>query len=162
MELHRLRPWGALAFGTVFTVLAAGGRSETVPSSAWDASGATLDAEVELHPHLISTRARESWIIAYVELYGRDPAAVDVPTVRLADSIPADPRWVVPGDRDGDHIPDLMLRFPRAMLDPRLTVGTNHVELTGKLRSGERFRGSDDLLVIDTQNGVPGVSRPFW
>jgi len=46
-----------------------------------------------------------------------------------------------------------MVKFSREALDPFLTPGVNELEVTGSLITGEEFKGSDRVRVIDP----PGV-----
>ena len=73
---------------------------------------------------------------------------VDLSTVRLEGTVPAEAAQIVQTDGNGDGIPDLTVQFSRAAVDPLLTVGTDRLEVSGSLRTGEVFRGTGLLRVL--------------
>ena len=97
----------------------------------------------------ISADARENWVTARIRpvAAGFDILDIDVTTVRLNGTVPADSasaRW---GDVEVDSIPALKVKFPRAAVMPLLTAGVNQVVVSGSLRTGELFRGAVDVLL---------------
>ncbi|HYQ96439.1 MAG TPA: T9SS type A sorting domain-containing protein [Candidatus Eisenbacteria bacterium] len=100
-----------------------------------------LTARVELSPSVINLSGGATWLTAYVEPVGFQPADIDVPSLRLAGSVSPAPKSARVVDHDANGIPDLMVRFSRAALDPLLKVGVNRLEVTGSLLTGERFSG---------------------
>jgi len=50
-------------------------------------------------------------------------------------------------------IPDLMVKFARAALDPLLTPDMKDLEVTGSLVTGEGFAGTDRIRVIAPGSG---------
>jgi len=50
------------------------------------------------------------------------------------------------------------LRFSRDALDPLLSTGTNRLEVSGSLATGEMFRGFADLRVLDLRMNEPKAS----
>jgi hypothetical protein len=77
------------------------------------------------------------WIEATIELPpGHDPESIDVDSLRLLGVVPADPGYRRLVDTDGDGLLELRARFQVEAAAPFLTVGVNHVTLTG--RAGTR------------------------
>jgi hypothetical protein len=113
----------------------------------------TLSASVDIDPNTINLRSQGPWVTAYIESSGFDLATIDIPTVRLAGSVPADPRFARVGDHNANGVPDLMVRFSRQALVPLLTAGLNQLEVRGALTTGQQFQGSDEVMVIQP----PGV-----
>jgi hypothetical protein len=111
---------------------------------------ATLAAD----PAANADRGRGS-IRALIESPSGDfaPSEVEVATVRLAGTVPADTSSAQP-DRDG-----LSVEFPREAVDPLLAPGTNRVEVSGSLATGERFRGVAVLEVVG-RGGTPERAAP--
>jgi len=121
-------------------------------------------AAVDLDPHVINMKSHAPWVTAYVEPSGFDPVSIDISTVRLAGSVQAAPKFVVVEDHNANGIPDLMLKFSRAALDPLLTPGMNSLEVTGSLVTGESFAGIGEVRVIDPGGGYKVASvapNPF-
>jgi hypothetical protein len=108
-----------------------------------------LAAVVDLDPNVINQRSHAPWITAYIEPTGLDLASIDLSTLRLAGSVPAVSKSAIVGDHDNDGAPDLMVKFSRRALDALLTPGVNELEVTGSLVTGEAFKGSDEVRVID-------------
>jgi hypothetical protein len=73
---------------------------------------------------------------------------IDLSTVRLDGTVSADQAMVSRGDLDRDGIPDLAVRFARAEVQPLLAPGTNRLEVSASLTTGEIVRGSADLRVV--------------
>jgi hypothetical protein len=113
---------------------------------------------VDLDPNVINLTSHAPWVTAYIEPSGFDPASIDISTVRLAGSVPTGSRSAIVGDHNGNGIPDLMLKFRRAALDPLLTLGVNSLEVTGSVVTGENFAGTDDVRVIDDGGGHQAAS----
>jgi len=112
-------------------------------------SAAPLEARLSLDPNVINLKSGALWLTAYIELVGFDPASIDATTLRLAGSVPPIPKVSSVGDHDGDQIPDFKVKFSRETLDPLLVPGVNQLEITGSLVTGEEFKGSDEIRVID-------------
>jgi hypothetical protein len=109
----------------------------------------TLAAALDLDPNVVNLAGGGPWITAHIISTEFAPEAVDLSTVRLAGSVPPEQKPVTEGDSDGDGVPELMLKFSREALVPLLAAGENEVALTGSLLTGERFKGTDVLRVID-------------
>ena len=72
--------------------------------------------------------------------------------------VSAAPKFAVVGDRNRNGIPDLMVKFGRAALDPLLTPGVNELEVTGTLVTGQEFKGMDRIWVIAPGNASQPAS----
>jgi hypothetical protein len=107
-------------------------------------------AAFDLEPHTVNIESHGFNVTGYIELpNGFDPSDIDIATVRLAGSVPTGSRSAIIGDHNRNGVPDLMLKFRRAALDPLLTLGVNSLEVTGSLVTGENFAGTDEVRVID-------------
>jgi len=106
-----------------------------------------LPVSVDLDPDVVNLTNRGRWLTAYVET-----SELDLSSVRLQGSVAIEEGHTAVGDRDGDGIPELMIKFPRAAVDPLLHPGTNLLEVTGSLRTGERFQGTDRVRVISSRS----------
>jgi hypothetical protein len=78
-------------------------------------SGQIPQPTLDIDPDTLNLRSRGRWITAYIEVYdGRDIRDIDLSTLLLNETIPAE-RWPYAiGDYDDDGIPDLMVKFNRS------------------------------------------------
>lgn len=118
---------------------------------------AVLDALVDVKPEALNLHSKGRWITAYIELpEGYDVADINVSTIMLNDTIPAELRPTAIGDYDDDGIPDLMVKFDRqAVIDlilqnyqPTGRFGTVTLTITGYLYDGTPFQGTDSIRII--------------
>ncbi|HYJ33710.1 MAG TPA: aryl-sulfate sulfotransferase [Candidatus Binatia bacterium] len=122
---------------------------------AFDPSTLALDPATGQDPERGTLRARIAPVDSAFSV-----ADVIVPSVRLNGSVPAD-TTSAQADRDG-----LVLLFARDEVEPLLAPGTNRLEVTGSLTTGERFRGSASIEAVGTDgrrdSGAPPkvVSAP--
>lgn len=119
---------------------------------------AGLEVGVELEPSVLNLKSHGRWVTAHIEPNGFEPTSIDISTVRLAGSVSAETKFAVVGDHDRDELPDLMLKFSRAALEPLLTPGVNALVLTGSLMTGESFSGTDEVRVINPPDDHPTAS----
>ena len=129
------------------------------------ASGIEAEA-VDIHPKTLNLKSNGTWITAYIEPpEGYNVSDIDVTTILLEGSVPAetDPKYGFVKnpeikDRDGDGIPELMVKFERQAINCILSKlyhyapppAKNYVELTitGKLLDGTPFEGKDTIRVV--------------
>ena len=106
-------------------------------------------AVVTLYPETINTETRGGWVLATIQPEAADFAVSDVEpsTVRLAGTVSADTSSVMWGVH-GDGVPDLTVRFARDPLEPLLSTGTDRLEVSGSLKTGEIFRGFAEVRVV--------------
>jgi len=109
--------------------------------------------DVDLDPDVVNLASHAPNVTAYIEPTGFDPASIDISTLRLAESVPAEAKPVIIGDHNTNGLPDLMVKFSRQALDPLLKVGVNQLEVTGSLVTGEKFKGTGEVRVIDPTRG---------
>ncbi len=118
---------------------------------------ALLAAALNLDPNVIHASGGGARLTAYIESSEFDPQAVDISSVRLAGSVPAEARPRAGGDFDKDGIPELMLKFSRDALLPHLVPGVNEVAVTGSLITGQRFGGSDLVRLVEPPRRTGGA-----
>lgn len=134
---------------------------EEIPHSYSDSSvqvmGPELTALIDINPGALSLRSKGKWITAYIELPdGYSVDDVDVSTILLNDTVPAEMYPTSIGDYDGDSTPDLMVKFDRQsvieliLADYQSTekLGEVTLTITGELFNGTPFEGSDSITTI--------------
>jgi len=109
----------------------------------------SINATVDFDPDTLNRSSKGTWVVVYIELpAGFKPADVDIPSIRLEATIPAEARPYDIGDRDKDGIADLMVKFRRSDLINLLSEGERvPVQVTGKVGS-MLFEGVDVIRVI--------------
>jgi arylsulfotransferase ASST len=121
-------------------------------------------AKVTLNPTSLVEGTTSNWVAAKVQPVDRNFTVSDIElsTLRLAGIVPADTmnvKWIDPTLNGG--VAALVVRFARAALAPLLTLGTNLLEVSGSLKTGEIVRGSATLsLVSPRMNTIRLVSAP--
>jgi len=127
-----------------------------------------LTATVDIHPEALNLGSRGKWITAYIELpEGYDITNINVSTIMLNDTVPAELRPVTIGDYDDDGIPDLMVKFERAEVISYIIANINVTKLfeerlmtisltiTGYLNDGIQFKGDDAVRIrMPTPRGL--------
>jgi hypothetical protein len=107
---------------------------------------------VDIEPDTLNVKSEGKWVTAYTELpEGYDVDDIDVSTVTLEGTIPAEAHPTEVDDHDNDGIHDLMVKFDRQALIEYLGGATGEVTLTvsGELSDGAPFEGSDTITVIN-------------
>ena len=128
-----------------------------------------VPVEVDLDPDTLNLRSRGRWITCYIELpEGYDVNDINVSTVMLDDTVPAELSPTEVGDYDGDDIPDLMVKFDRVEVTSYILANVDMTELfekrfmtitltiTGYLDDGTPFEGSDTIRI-----GMPMRGRSW-
>jgi hypothetical protein len=108
-----------------------------------------ITATIDFDPNTLNQTSNGKWVVVYIELpEGYDVADIDVSTVLLGETIPAQSKPYNIGDEDHDGIPDLMVKFRRSDVIDLLPSGENvQVFVTGTV--GEvTFEGIDVIRVI--------------
>ena len=119
--------------------------------AVWDGG---IPVTIDLDPDTLNLKSQGEWITAHIELpAGYDINEINISTIRLNGTIPAEPEPKAIGDYDGDSVPDLMVKFDRTCLIDHLdTVDTaklTELSLIGELFDGTPFEGYDIIRVID-------------
>jgi subtilase family serine protease/Tol biopolymer transport system component len=79
-----------------------------------------------------------AWLLATIELpAGNDPASIEVASLRLLGSVPADPSFHELVDTDHDGLLALRVRFPFDAVAPLLSVGDNVATVVGRSGASE-------------------------
>lgn len=127
---------------------------------AWPNVSATVDVD----PDTLNLKSKGNWITCYIELpEGYDVADIDVSSIMLNSTVPAELHPVGIGDEDGDGVPDLMVKFSRAEVASYI-IGVIGVPMepvwvtltiAGSLENGTGFEGSDTIRVM-CPGGGPG------
>jgi hypothetical protein len=113
-----------------------------------------LNAAIDITPDTLNLKSKGKWITAYIELpEGYDAADINVSTIMLNGTVPAEPSPTAISDYDSDGIPDLMVKFDRNAVvhyiyNQGIRYGNANLTITGKLNDGTLFKGSDVIKVI--------------
>ncbi len=122
----------------------------------------SIPATIDIDPDTLNLKSNGKWITACIELpQGYDVENINISSVELNDAVPAeadlkygfvkDPEIK---DRDGDGLPELMVKFDRAAVQALVRPGDNVVlTVTGNWHA-VMFKGSDGIRVIN-----PGGSK---
>jgi parallel beta-helix repeat protein len=112
-----------------------------------------INASTSMEPAILNLKLKSKWITAYIELpQGYDVSDIDVSSIMLNDTVPAEPKPTAIGDHDNDGVPDLMVKFDRnavseLILSKGIMYGNVTLTVTGKLNNGTQFEGSDTIRV---------------
>ena len=126
-------------------------------SVSWRRPLPSTPVEVDISPETLNLKSQGKWVTAYVELSeGFDVADVNVSTMKVNGTVPAESSPAALGDYDSDGVPDLMVKFERAAvvqqiidnapIQGRLMIVT--LTISGELRDGTLFEGSDTIRAI--------------
>jgi hypothetical protein len=122
-----------------------------------------IQATIDIDPDTLNLKSKGRWITCYIELpEGYNVSEIDVSTILLNDTIPAEAHPTGIGDEDEDGIPDLMVKFDRASVidlikdnidwsSPEKTEPLTYkitLTVTGALYDGTLFKGSDVARVL--------------
>ncbi|MCK4268413.1 MAG: hypothetical protein KAX16_06240 [Actinomycetia bacterium] len=110
-----------------------------------------VSATIDFDPDVINLKSKGKYITAYLELLdGDDVANIDIGSLTLNGSVPAETSPSEIGDFDNDGIADLMVRFDRSALQSGLLPGEQvNLTLLGSLLTGEPVSGTGNVRVID-------------
>ncbi|UCH31912.1 MAG: hypothetical protein JSV05_00465 [Candidatus Bathyarchaeota archaeon] len=114
-------------------------------------------AILDIDPDTLNLRSQGSWITVYIELpNGHEVSDINVSTVLLNDTIPAESHPMDVEDHDEDNITDLMVKFNRADVIDFISNSLASTEkfqivtltVTGTLSTLPQFEGSDEIRII--------------
>jgi hypothetical protein len=137
------------------------------------ASGHAPEPTLDIDPDTLNLKSKGRRITAYIELYdGRDVRDIDISTILLNETIPAE-RWPTAiGDHDEDGIPDLMVKFDRNRVQEYIEglnlsnggAGRFGYEVTltvaGMFNDGTTFECSDTIRVLPAER-MSAEPSPF-
>jgi hypothetical protein len=115
-----------------------------------------VSAQVDIDPDVLNPRSGGRWVTCYIELpEGYDPVDIDVSTVMLNETVPAELHPTGIGDYDEDGTPDRMVKFSRSQVIDILPNGDQvEVRVSGEVAGGP-FAGADTIRVL-----MPKVTYP--
>lgn len=114
---------------------------------------AGIEAEVDIKPDSLNLKSQGKWITAYIELpEGYNVADINVSTIMLNGTVPAESSPTAIGDYDNDGVPDLMVKFNRTavselILSEGIKYGNVTLTVSGVLNDETMFEGSDIIRV---------------
>ena len=125
-----------------------------------------ISANLDIDPDTLNLRSEGEWVTGYIELpEGYIVEDIDVSSILLNDTIPAETYPVGIGDEDGNGIPDLIVKFDRSEVTSYILANvdiedrfmTITLTITGTLNDGTPFQGSDTIRILKSKGG-PGRS----
>lgn len=144
-QLRTPRGLAVDAFGRLLVASSNNGRVEVFGIDGF-ADPHVVAASVDLHPDTLSLASRRRFVTASIEIVGVN--LEDVLASRItANGVPAELGPAVIGDRDEDGVPDLTVRFRAASVLATLSPENDTVVVTGELRDGTPFEGSDSVTL---------------
>jgi len=118
---------------------------------------AVITVIVGIHPETLNLISKGRWITVCIELpEGYNLNDINVSTIMLNDTIPAESKPIAMGNCDGNGRLDLMIKFKRQevigliLRNRQFTnkFGTLTLAITGKLKDGRLFKGSENIKTI--------------
>ena len=108
-----------------------------------------ISATIDFDPDTLNRTSNGTWVVAYIELpQGYNAKDINVSSVKLEGTIPAETKPTAVGDHDKDGIPDLMVKFKRSDVIAALNAGEKiPVHISGTLGT-VTFEGVDIIRVI--------------
>jgi hypothetical protein len=112
-------------------------------------SQTSINATINFDPDTLNKSSNGTWVVAYIELpTGYNVKDIDVASIRLEGTVPAEVWPYAVGDHDRDGIADLMVKFRRSAVISILSTGEQvPVHVTGKA-GAMTFEGVDIIRVI--------------
>ncbi len=109
-----------------------------------------IQATLDLDPDILNKESKGKWVTVYTELpVGYNVTDINVSTMMLNETCPANLQPTEVGDYDSDGIPDSMVKFNRKAVIDILPIGDAvKITVTGRLTGGTLFEGSDTIRVI--------------
>lgn len=114
-----------------------------------------IPAIIDIDPDTLSLKSQGKWITAYIEIPGYDVRRINISTVVLNGIVWAENdtkygfvRYPEIIDRDGDGLPELIVKFDRSAVQAIVVPGNVTLTLTGKI-DNLTFEGNDTVRVIE-------------
>jgi nitrous oxidase accessory protein len=123
----------------------------------WTPTQPVVTATVKVCPQALNLRSKGRWIIASIELpEGYSAKDIDVSTVMLNNTVPAEMHPDKIKDCKGNDIQVLMVKFDReaaiqyilSTVTAKSRFTTVTLTVTGKLKDGTPFIGSDEIRLV--------------
>ncbi len=118
--------------------------------------GMALSAEFNIGPETLNLKSQGQLITCYIEIPDDfNPEEIDLSTIMLSDTVPAELEPTEIGDYDGDDITEKMVKFNRqTVINYLVGQGVQHKDeviltITGNLNDGTPFEGEDTIRVIN-------------
>jgi hypothetical protein len=105
-------------------------------------------ANLRFSPPTLNARSGAPWLIASITPEDFDAEDIDLSSVRLQGSLTIDPASAALEPSGSAAGRALRVRFDRTAVATMLEPGSNRVEITGSLATGERFRGEGELRLL--------------
>lgn len=108
-----------------------------------------VPAVVDFDPDVLNSQGRGRWVTCYIELpQGYAPEDIDVSTLLINETVPAEEHPTDVGDYDGDGMHDRMVKFSRSGVIGVLLRGDSvEVRVSGRV-ADEWFGGADTIRVL--------------
>jgi streptogramin lyase len=108
-----------------------------------------ISAEIDFDPNTLNQKSRGKWVTVHIELpAGFNVADIDILSLRLNGTIPAEQWPYAIGDYDHNGIQDVMVKFDRNAVLNRLPSGDKvKITVTGTV-GATTFEGADYIRVI--------------
>ena len=105
-----------------------------------------LESSIDIDPDTLNLKSKGKWITAYITLSkGYDVNDIEFDSVLLEDRIPA--AW------GGIQDDVFMVKFDRLEVEEMVSPGQVTLTVSGHLKNGIPFSGSDAIIVINPQEG---------
>ena len=114
-----------------------------------------ITATIDINPNTLNLKSKGRWVMAFIELpEGHDVNEINIATILLNEAVPVEQHPLKIQDRNGNGIPELMVKFDRASVQSILDVGDEvEITITGELMDTTTFKGVDFIRVIDRGKG---------
>jgi hypothetical protein len=107
-----------------------------------------IRAVVDIYPKSLNLSSEGRWITGRIELPAEyDLLQVDMSSIRLNETVAAEPHPAVVGDADKNGDPDLMVKFSRMEVIGVLKGESAQLRVSGSV-GGECFEGCDTIRVV--------------
>lgn len=121
-------------------------------------------AVIDLKPETLNLKSKGENITCYIELpAGQNVRDILVASILLENAMQAQQSPVDVGDYDRDGISDLVVKFDRQAVNDLLQGRNGEVTLkvTGGLRGGSTFEGTDTMIVIHSLSAPEGLQVQY-
>jgi hypothetical protein len=109
-----------------------------------------IKAVINIDPDTLNLKSKGRWITAYIERSSDyDASEINVSSLLLEGSMPAEIHPVEIGDHNSNNISDLMVKFDRAEVEDIITPSSQvELTITGKTNSDIPLEGSDIIRIF--------------